>query len=149
MLAFLAVGLLIIIIPNPIHNQFPQWIKNYENYKDPHSNVVVDVEQLEIMSQDPLLCYKNADCMLLLCGKTPNCFSSAINKEYFEKNQENLPHKYQCPQESELEPKNCGNEAELDAYASCEEGQCVKKRLFPTPTPSTSGIIEKAIYNKK
>ena len=149
LIGVLIVATVIIITPNPVRNQFPEWIKKYENYKDPQSNHVLDIDQLEIMVEDPLKCYKNADCILILCGKLPNCHSISLNREYFDKYQSNLPSKYQCPSASELEADDCGQESLLDTFAACDQNQCVKKRLFPTPTPSSPSIIEKAISNQK
>lgn len=147
LLVLFTIVLLVVIIPNPLQNQFPQWIKKYENYKDPLSNNILELDQLEIMSQDPLKCYKNADCFLILCGKIPNCNSIALNNEYFNSKEHSLPSKYQCPSEFDG-AVDCSKNAELDTFAACEKGQCVKKRLFPQPTSSTSHIIENITNGK-
>jgi hypothetical protein len=147
-LVFAAILVLVVIIPNPIHNQFPQWIQKYQNYKDPHSNNMLEIDQLDIMSQDPLLCYKNADCELILCGVIPNCHSFALNKEFSSANRKDMPAQYQCPSNAELESDDCGKKAEPDTYAACERGQCIKKHLFPTPTPLTKNIIEHIVNEK-
>ena len=148
--ALFTIILLILVIPNPIHNRFPQWIKNYENYTDPQSNKMSEFDQIEVMTDNPLKCYKTSDCELILCGKVPNCHSIAINKDFYSSHKDDLPFKYQCPTAEDIAATvdDCGKNAQLDAYAACQQSTCVVNHLLPTPTPSPSSIIEKAVYGK-
>ena len=142
LLALLAlISVVLVVVPNPIQYQFPLWIKNYYDFQDKQSNQVVEVDQLDQRKSDPLFCVKNADCILILCGHAPNCHSQAISNDYFASNKSNLPSEYMCP--DLFEKDNCGLKNQLDAYAACNNHQCVIQRAFPSPTPKGIGLIER------
>lgn len=137
--SFILLGLgvvLLVIIENPLHYKVPEIIKGYIDMNDPNKKNSLDLFQLEIAATNPTLCYRHADCLLVSCGKAPNCHSFTANTQYLTKPEPDRLPQYRCPNQQELPPDDCSHTYYLDAYAACEEGQCVIKRsLSQDPLP--------------
>lgn len=85
------------------------------NRLDPNWHELVTQKDIDVMEKQDLMCKKNTDCVLVMCGKRPNESSFAVNKYT------RLNASHECGQEGK---------AWWDSYTKCDEGVCVFKRMI-------------------
>jgi hypothetical protein len=121
-------AVLVFDLPALAIRHLPFLAKQYLSLQEERLPMGIDIYQLDLLQIKPRFCRQHTDCTLKACLETDNCRLIAVNQDYPTLYPEEFAKNFACPQVSD-QLDACADYARLNAFAACENGQCILKTV--------------------